>query len=125
MANSSDYRLGAIWIVSFDPSVGTEIQKTRPALIISGSPFNAKRSKVTVLPFTSAPQNVEQSRLAPAVVIVRASVENGLTVDSLLVCIEPMTFDKARLTKRIGFFEAELLQSAQEILGRYLSLRSI
>jgi mRNA interferase MazF len=122
MANSSDYRLGAIWIVSFAPSVGTEIQKTRPALIISGSPFNAKRSKVTVLPFTSAPKNVEESRLAPAVVFVRASQENGLTVDSLLVCIEPMTFDKARLVKKVGVLEVDLLQSAPEILGRYLSL---
>jgi mRNA interferase MazF len=114
--------LGSIWVVSFAPSVGTEIQKTRPALIISGSPFNAKRSKVTVLPFTSAPKNVESTRLAPAVVFVRASEENGLTVDSLLVCIEPMTFDKARLLKQIGSLEAELLQSAQEILRRYLSL---
>ena len=54
MASSSDYRLGSIWIARFDPSVGTEIRKTRPALVISGTLFNERRSKVTVLPFTSA-----------------------------------------------------------------------
>jgi mRNA interferase MazF len=54
MAKHSDYRMGSIWIVTFDPSVGTKIQKTRPAVIISGTLFNNQRSKVTVLPFTSA-----------------------------------------------------------------------
>lgn len=37
MGTVSDYRLGSIWLVTFDPSVGTEIQKTRPALVISGT----------------------------------------------------------------------------------------
>ncbi|MEG3972376.1 MULTISPECIES: type II toxin-antitoxin system PemK/MazF family toxin [unclassified Microcoleus] len=37
MASSSDYRLGSIPIARFDPSVGTEIRKTRPALVISGT----------------------------------------------------------------------------------------
>ncbi|MEG4446789.1 type II toxin-antitoxin system PemK/MazF family toxin [Microcoleus sp. AT9_B5] len=49
MAASSDYRLGSIWLVNFGPSVGTEIRKTRSAVIISGTAFN-QRSKVTVLP---------------------------------------------------------------------------
>ncbi|MEK0193557.1 MAG: hypothetical protein EAZ78_05310 [Oscillatoriales cyanobacterium] len=43
MAASSDYRLGSIWIVNFDPSVGTEIRKSRSAVIISGTAFNEGR----------------------------------------------------------------------------------
>lgn len=120
MAESSDYRLGSIWVVSFDPSVGTEIRKTRPALVISGTTFNTNRTKVTVLPFTSV--KISDSRILPAVVEVPASSQNGLSVDSLLVCVEPMTFDKVRLVQRIGELEAELLQQAQNILSRYLSL---
>ncbi|MDX2254009.1 MAG: type II toxin-antitoxin system PemK/MazF family toxin [Pseudanabaenaceae cyanobacterium bins.39] len=38
--------MGSIWLVSFDPSIGSEIRKTRPAVIISGTMFN-QRSKVT------------------------------------------------------------------------------
>jgi len=83
MAAGSNYRLGSIWLVSFDPSVGTEIQKTRPALVISGTLFNAKRRKVTVLPFTS--KRPSDPRISPAVVVVSSSAENGLSVDSLLV----------------------------------------
>lgn len=120
MAASSDYRLGSIWLVTFDPSVGTEIQKNRPALMISGSVFNAKRSKVTVLPFTS--KRPSDPRISPAVVVVPSSAQNGLSVDSLLVCVCPATFDKVRLVRHLGQLEDELLEQAQNILRRYLSL---
>lgn len=82
MAKSSIYRLGSIWLVIFDPSMGTEIRKTRPALIISGTVFNEQRSKVTVLPFTSA--KILDS-ISPAVVMITSSMTNGLSVNSLLV----------------------------------------
>ncbi|GFE70470.1 type II toxin-antitoxin system PemK/MazF family toxin [Chroococcus sp. FPU101] len=120
MATSSIYRLGSIWLVTFDPSVGTEIRKTRPALIISGTVFNEQRSKVTVLPFTSV--KPLDPRVFSAVVNVPASMENGLAVDSLLVCVEPMTFDKVRLIKQLGNLETELLEQAQKIFARYLNL---
>jgi mRNA interferase MazF len=120
MGTSSDYRLGSIWLVTFDTAIGTEIQKTRPALIISGSLFNQKRRKVTVLPFTST--QVDNQSISAAVVRVTASTENGLSNDSTLICIEPMTFDKIRLIKQLGQIEAHLLQQAQVILGRYLKI---
>ncbi len=122
MADNGNYRLGSIWIVRFDPSVGSEIRKTRPALVISGTVFNAQRSKVTVLPFTSA--RPSDPRISAAVVVVPSSTQNGLSVDSLLVCVEPMTFDKARLMQRLGQLETELLNQAQAILQRYLGLNS-
>ncbi len=122
MADNGNYRLGSIWIVRFDPSVGSEIRKTRPALVISGTVFNVYRSKVTVLPFTSA--RLSDPRISPAVVVVPSSTENGLSVDSLLVCVEPMTFDKVRLVQRLGELETELLKQAQLILQRYLGLNS-
>ena len=122
MAKYSDYRMGSIWVVTFDPSVGTEIQKTRPALIISETLFNNQRSKVTVLPFTSAKPN--NPRISSAVVEVTTSAQNGLSVDSILICVEPMTFDKIRLTQQLGELETELLEQAQNILRRYLSLNN-
>ncbi len=120
MAAPSDFGLGSTWIVTFDPSVGTEIRKTRPALVISGSIFNARRSKMTVLPFTSA--RPSEPRLSPAVVFVPSSPQNRLSVDSLLICVEPMTFDKTRMVQRLGQLEFELLERAQAILKQYLSL---
>jgi mRNA interferase MazF len=118
MAASSDYRLGSIWLVSFDPSVGAEIRKTRPAIIISGTAFNRRR-KLTVLPITSSSPD---DRLLPVVIGVSPNMENGLTVDSYIVCIDPMTFDKQRLVKRLGMLDVERIEQVQFILRSYLEL---
>ena len=118
MAASSNYRLGSIWLVSFDPSIGTEIRKTRPAVIISGTAFN-QRSKVTVLPITSANPS---DRLLPVIVPLVPSSTNGLSSNSFVVCIDPMTFDKRRLIQCLGQVEPNQLQETQQILARYLEL---
>jgi mRNA interferase MazF len=121
MATSSDYRLGSIWLVSFDPSVGTEIRKTRPAIIVSGTAFNQRR-KVTVLPITSSSPD---SKLLPVVISVNPNAENGLTTNSFIVCIDPMTFDKRRLIKQLGILEQDLIRQVQSILHSYLDFDSI
>ena len=118
MAASGDYRLGSIWLVSFDPSIGTEIRKTRPAVIISGTAFN-QRSKVTVLPITSANPS---DRLLPVIVPLVPSVTNGLSSNSFVVCVDPMTFDKRRLIQCLGQIELDQLEEIQQILVRYLEL---
>jgi mRNA interferase MazF len=82
MAASSDYRLGSLWLVNFDPSVGTEIRKSRSAVIISATAFN-QRSKVTVLPITSA---VPNDGLRAVVLPVIPSTLNGLSTESFIVC---------------------------------------
>jgi mRNA interferase MazF len=121
MAASSNHRLGSIWLVSFDPSVGAEICKTRPAIIVSGAIFNRRR-KLTVLPITS---NSPDARLLPVVVAISPNAENGLTTDSFIVCIDPMTVDKQRLVKRLGLLDLERLMQVQSILRSYLELDSI
>ncbi len=118
MAASSDYRLGSIWLVNFDPSVGTEIRKTRSAVIISGTAFN-QRSKVTVLPITSA---VPNDGLRAVVLPVIPSTLNGLNSESFIVCVDPMTFDKRRLVRCLGELELQQIQEIQQILARYLEL---
>jgi mRNA interferase MazF len=121
MAAGSNYRLGSIWLVSFDPAVGSEIRKTRPAIIISGTVFNQRR-KVTVLPITSSNPD---SKLLPVVVPVDPNTENGLTNNSYVVCIDPMTFDKQRLIRQLGILESAKIRQIQSILCAYLDLDSL
>lgn len=99
MRTSSDYRLGSIWLIRFDPTVGTEIRKTRPGVIISGTAFN-QRSKVTVVPLTSV--RPRDTRLLAVLVPVAPSSSNGLSTESFVICVEPMTFDKRRLVQYLG-----------------------
>jgi mRNA interferase MazF len=121
MATSRNYRLGSIWLVNFDPSIGTEIRKTRPAMIISGTLFNQRR-KVTVLPITSSSPN---SRVLPVVVPLEPNATNGLTTDSFIVCIDPMTFDRQRLVKQLGILNSDKIRQVQSILRHYLDLDSV
>ena len=46
-------RRGEVWWVEFDPSVGSEIRKTRPAVIISNDAANRHLARVVVVPMTS------------------------------------------------------------------------
>ena len=130
-----DYRYGSIWLVNFDregcfrsesisnrglePSIGTEIQKTRPALIISSSDFNQIRKKVTLLPITSS--TIENPKIAPVVVKIQPTKSNGLSKNSTIIAIEPNTFDKQRLIKFLGEIDSETLEEVQQKLRIYLN----
>ena len=121
MATSRNYRLGSIWLVNFENSIDRERHKPRPAMIVSGTLFNQRR-KVTVLPITSiAPDN----RLLPVVVPIEPNPTNGLTTDSFIVCVDPMTFDRQRLVQQLGILSTEKIRQVQSILCSYLELDSM
>jgi mRNA interferase MazF len=119
VGDGGNYRLGAIWLVKFDPSIGTEIRKTRPAVIVSDTPFNI-RSKVVVLPITSSIP--KDSRLLHVWVPVSPSQLNGLDRESFVVCIDPATFDKRRLVQYLGQVETEQIEQIKTVLVRLLNL---
>ena len=114
----SNYRHGEIWLINFEPQVGTEIRKTRPGLIISRTEFNRQRQKITVLPFTT---KTNQSQGAARISVAKSPV-NGLSKDSELVTIDPATFDKKRLIKYLGMLESELILVVKRKLSLYLDL---
>jgi mRNA interferase MazF len=45
---------GEVWWVEFDPAVGSEIRKTRPAVIVSNDAANRNLARVVVMPLTSS-----------------------------------------------------------------------
>lgn len=97
--------------------MGTEIRKTRPALIISPTDFNQVRSKVTLLPISSA--KVKVKTIQPVVVEVEPSSMNGLTLNSIVIAIEPNTFDKKRLVKHLGILEPNLMKRVESIFQSF------
>ena len=115
-----DCRCGSIWLVNFEPSVDTEIEKTRPALIISPTDFNQVRAKVSLLPISSTV--IRNEKIAPVVVRAIATLENGLNHESTIIAIEPSTFDKRRLIKYLGQLESSYFQKIKSILKFYLDV---
>jgi mRNA interferase MazF len=88
---------GEVYIVSFDPVVGSEIAKTRPALIIQNDVGN----RVSPITIVAALSSQVRQPLYPFEVLVRAP-EGGLTLDSTIRLNQIRTVDKSRLRKRLG-----------------------
>jgi mRNA interferase MazF len=94
----SAVRRGELYLVAFDPTVGYEIQKTRPALIIQNDVGNqyspltivaAVTSKVSPTPF-------------PVEVVVERAESNGLKIRSAIRLDQIRTIDRQRLIQRLG-----------------------
>jgi mRNA interferase MazF len=82
---------GDIWLAALDPTIGSEIQKTRPCVIITPPEMHDFLRTVTVAPMTTG------SRPAPYRVPVRFRGREGLILLDQL-----RTLDKQRLVRRLG-----------------------
>src|SRR5687767_11699868 len=88
---------GEIYLVNFDPTIGAEIQKTRPALIVQNDIAN-RHSPITII---AAITSQFEEPLYPTEVLIR-SPEGGLTVDSVVLLNQVRSVDKRRLMRRLG-----------------------
>lgn len=92
---------GEVWLATLDPTVGVEIRKTRPALVVSPDDLNARLPIVTIVPLTSG------NRPARFRVPVNFKGRPGLILAEQLRSV-----DRSRLVKRLGQVdEAVLLQT--------------
>ncbi len=106
-------RRGDVYWVALDPAIGSEIKKTRPAVIVSNNSCNAFGSRVVVLPLTS---NVESLYPGEAVVVV-----NGKPARVLGDQIRSL--DKSRLRSRIDRLSQDELMAVDEAIRITLALQ--
>jgi mRNA interferase MazF len=114
-------RRGEIYLVSFDPTVGREIKKTRPALIIQNDIGNRYSDLTIVAAITSKISSI----LYPVEVIVQPSKANGLQVLSAIRLDQIRSVDKQRLIKRLGGIDASTMQRVEEAIQISLGLADI
>ncbi len=99
-----------VYWVALDPTVGTEIQKTRPCVVVSPDELNARLNRVIVAPLTST--------IRPLRFRVNATIAGR---PSSVVLDQLRTVDSARLGRRLGKIDArtmgELLSTLQAMFA--------
>ena len=109
---------GEVYLVRFDPVEGSEVGKTRPALIIQNDIAN-RTSPVTIVAAISSQFN--PSHLYPTEVLIKAG-EAGLTVDSVVLFNQIRTLDKARLLSLLGKIESQTMLEIERAIKISLGL---
>ena len=113
-------RRGEVYLVSLDPTVGAEIRKTRPAVVVQNDPAN-RRSPISIVAAVT-PQFEEP--LYPTEVLVRAP-EGGLAADSVVLLNQIRSVDKGRLVRRLGALKTETMKEVDRALLLGLGLVEI
>ena len=104
---------GGIWWVEFDPAVGSEIHKTRPAVIVSNDTANKFLARVVVVPLTS---NVSCVYPGEAVVTINGN-KNKAMADQI------MSADKSRLKNKIGDLSDKDMISLEAAMKSFFNLQ--
>jgi mRNA interferase MazF len=104
MVSTAHAKRGDIWLVNLDPTVGSEIKKSRPCVIVSPQEMNSLRT-VLIAPMSS------KGFAAPfRVPLTHAGVKGLVLLD------QTRAVDKARLVKKLGTVSAKTLSATLQTL---------
>ena len=108
-----ELRRGEVWWVSFDPSIGGEIRKTRPAVVLSNNIANSVLNRVVVIPLSS-----QTDKIYPAEAPVTLNGEARKAMADQIA-----TTSKLRLRSRIGTLSAADMRAIEDVLLRFLAIQ--
>jgi len=97
-------RRGEVWWVDLDPTRGSEIRKTRPAVVLTVDVLNQARRTVVVVPLSTGPTP------RPPIVVGTASAGSR----SVAVCDQVRAVDKTRLTRCVGRLDHTELRAIED-----------
>lgn len=106
-------RRGEIWWVDFEPALGGEITKTRPALIVSNDIANSNLNRVQVIPLTS-----NTGRLYPSEALVSVAGKSSKAMADQIT-----TAAKERLKSKLGTISHSEMQEVEKVIRIQLGMR--
>jgi mRNA interferase MazF len=108
---------GSIWLANLDPTVGSEIRKTRPVVVVSNDTNNLNNTVVTVLPITSNITHVYSFE-----VLLPKGI-GSLPKDSKAKADQVRTLDKTRLVKILGTLPNNYIELIEAAIKLHLGLK--
>ena len=103
---------GEVWWIEFDPAVGSEIRKRRPAVIVSNDSANRNLARVVVVPLTS-----NTGRQYPSEALVSVAGQSSKAMADQI-----MAADKSRLKSKLGSLSKADLLAVEDVIKVHLAL---
>ena len=107
-----------IWLVNLDPTIGAEIKKIRPALIINDNALGKLPLKI-IVPIT---EWKEHYNIAPWMIKIAPNKENGLNKISSIDCFQIRSVSQERLIEKIGRVSINEIHKVQDGIAKILGM---
>ena len=111
-------RRGEVWLINLDPTVGSEIKKPRPVVIVNAAAVGLLPLRV-IVPMTAWQ---ERYAIAPWIVRLDPDPENGLDKPSAADAFQVRSVSQSRFVQRLGSISAQALQDITRALAIVLSI---
>lgn len=109
---------GEIWLINLDPTIGAEIQKTRPAIIVNDDDIGILPLKV-IVPITDWK---ERYSIAPWMVRLEADAESGLDKNSAADAFQVRSVAQERFVQQLGKLSDDMMQKITSALAVVLRI---
>ena len=111
---------GEIWLINLDPTIGAEIKKTRPAIIVNDDALGKLLLKV-IVPLTDWK---DRYKVAPWMIRIKPDSGNGLVKNSCADCFQVRSVSKERFVKRLGNVSLLHMDEIKSGLSKVLSIEN-
>lgn len=111
-------RRGEIYLVAFNPTIGHEIQKTRPAVVIQNDVSNQYSPITIVAAISSQFRDPPHPREVP----IPTGRKTGLSKPSAVILNQLRSIDRVRLRRRLGVLDADTMRRVDQAIKISLGL---
>lgn len=111
---------GEIWLINLDPTIGAEIKKTRPAIIVNDNSLGKLPLKI-IVPLTDWKGKY---KIAPWMVYIKPNTLNNLSKESAADCFQIRSLSDERFIKKLGRISTSNLEKIKDALSKVLTIEN-
>jgi len=111
---------GEIWLICLDSTIGAELKKTRPAIVVNDNSLGKLPLKI-IVPFTDWKDHY---KMAPWMVKISPDINNNLSKESAADCFQIRSLSEERFIKKIGKINSSELEEIKDALSKVLTIEN-